>query len=150
LPKVSMPAATANATRLNAVFAALCDPTRRGILAALASGRRPVGELAEPAGMSLPGFMKHLRVLEDAGLLVRMKEGRVVHCTLNPDPMKDAAAWLERYRQFWEARLDALARYLDEEVAPWPKPAKNRRSASPAASRPRPKKSGPPGRSRKR
>jgi len=99
-------------TRLDAVFAALADSTRRGILESLSDGDLPVSELAAPHDMSLPGFMKHLRVLEDAGLIQRTKEGRVVSCELSAAPMKAAAAWISRYEKFWTARLDSLARYL--------------------------------------
>jgi DNA-binding transcriptional ArsR family regulator len=98
--------------RLDAVFAALADSTRRGILESLSDGDLPVSELAAPHDMSLPGFMKHLRVLEEAGLIQRTKEGRVVSCELSPAPMKAAAAWISRYEKFWTARLDSLARYL--------------------------------------
>jgi DNA-binding transcriptional ArsR family regulator len=98
--------------RLDAVFAALADSTRRGILESLSDGDLPVSELAAPHDMSLPGFMKHLRVLEDAGLIQRTKEGRVVSCELSAAPMKGAAAWISRYEKFWTARLDSLARYL--------------------------------------
>jgi DNA-binding transcriptional ArsR family regulator len=97
---------------LDAVFGALADSTRRGILESLSDGDLPVSELAAPHDMSLPGFMKHLRVLEDAGLIQRTKEGRVVSCELSAAPMKAAAAWISRYEKFWTARLDSLARYL--------------------------------------
>jgi DNA-binding transcriptional ArsR family regulator len=139
-----------NDGRLDTVFSALSDPTRRGILAALAGGERPVTGLAEPYGMSLPGFMKHLRILEDAGLLEREKEGRVVNCTLSAGPMREAMEWLERYQAFWEERLDALARYLEKEEQPWPQSRKNRPSRSSASSRPPRKRSGARSRSRKR
>jgi DNA-binding transcriptional ArsR family regulator len=106
---------------LEAVFAALADPTRRQVVTALSSGRRPVTELARPFPMSLPGFMKHLRILEDAGLIRREKEGRVVSCTLATDPMKKASDWLDHTREFWEKRLDALARFLyhQQETQAW-------------------------------
>jgi DNA-binding transcriptional ArsR family regulator len=97
---------------LDAVFGALADSTRRGILESLSAGELPVSELAAPHDMSLPGFMKHLRVLEDAGLIQRTKEGRVVSCELSAAPMKAAATWISRYEKFWTARLDSLARYL--------------------------------------
>lgn len=98
---------------LNATFAALADPTRRAILARLATGDASVGELAEPFAMSLPAVSKHLGVLEDAGLLMRQKDGRVRRCQLQPEPMRHAAQWIEQYRQFWEGQLDSLARYLE-------------------------------------
>jgi DNA-binding transcriptional ArsR family regulator len=110
---------------LDRVFGALADPTRRKVLESLGEGSLAVSELAEPHGMSLPGFMKHLRVLEDAGLIARNKEGRVVSCELSAAPMKAAAAWMSRYEKFWTDKLDALARYLyqQEEMQTWNKPA---------------------------
>ena len=99
--------------RLDAVFSALADPTRRGILAALANGSRPVSSLAHPFELSLPGFMKHLHILENAGLDEREKQGRVVTCTLSAGPLRNAAEWIAFYQQFWEARLDALSRDLE-------------------------------------
>src|SRR3970040_1845631 len=109
---------------LDTVFAALADSPRRGLLDALAGGSLGVSELAAPHGMSLPGFMKHLRVLEDAGLIAREKEGRVVSCELSAAPMQAAAAWMSRYERFWTEKLDALARYLyqQEELQRWNKP----------------------------
>jgi DNA-binding transcriptional ArsR family regulator len=100
---------------LDSTFAALSDATRRGILARLAQqGQTSVSELAAPYKMSLPAVSKHLRVLEHAGLISRQKDGRVHRCRLRAEPMKDAAAWIEHYRQFWEAQLDSLARYLED------------------------------------
>jgi DNA-binding transcriptional ArsR family regulator len=106
---------------LDTVFAALADATRRGILDSLAGGSLGVSELAAPHGMSLPGFMKHLKVLEDAGLIAREKEGRVVSCELSAAPMQAAAAWMSRYEKFWTDKLDSLARYLyqQEELQSW-------------------------------
>ena len=107
---------------LDAVFAALADSTRRGILESLSSGGDvAVSELAAPYEMSLPGFMKHLKVLEDAGLVTRTKEGRVVSCTLEAQPLKQASAWVARYEKFWTEKLDSLARYLcqQEELQTW-------------------------------
>ena len=100
--------------QLDSVFAALADPTRRSVLAALSGGSLSVTELATPHRMSLPGFLKHLRVLEEAGLIVRSKDGRVVHCTLSAEPMREAAAWLLHYRKFWEESFDRLDDYLRE------------------------------------
>jgi DNA-binding transcriptional ArsR family regulator len=107
--------------KLDRVFAALADSTRRGILESLSQGELAVSELAAPHDMSLPGFMKHLRVLEDAGLVARSKEGRVVSCELSAAPMKAAAAWMARYEKFWTEKLDSLARYLyqQEELQTW-------------------------------
>jgi DNA-binding transcriptional ArsR family regulator len=139
---------------LDAVFAALADPTRRGVLEALSAGSLPVTELAAPHDMSLPGFMKHLRVLEDAGLIARTKEGRVVSCELSAAPMKAAAAWMSRYEKFWTDRLESLARYLyqQEELQTWKKPHSSRSPSSPssAATRSRRRKSGARGPTRKR
>ena len=84
---------------------------------ALQAGSRQVSELAAASDMSLPGFMKHLRALEDAGLLRRRKTGRVVTCSLTAKPMRDALGWLARYEAFWGDRLDALARHLDRQDA---------------------------------
>lgn len=98
--------------QLDGLFAALSDRTRRKVLASLGQGSRPVTELASAHDMSLPGFMKHLRVLEDAGLLERTKEGRVVRCTLHSEPMKEAASWIAQYEKFWTDKLDSLARSL--------------------------------------
>jgi len=110
---------------LDRVFSALADPTRRGVLETLAGGSCAVSELAAPSGMSLPGFMKHLHVLEEAGLIAREKEGRVVSCELSAAPMKTASAWMSRYEKFWSEKLDSLARYLyqQEELQTWNKPA---------------------------
>ena len=102
---------------LDAVFSALGDPTRRAILARLAEGETRVTELAAPHDMSLPAISKHLRVLETAGLVSKQKAGRVVRCSLNAEPLKDAADWVERYRRFWEGQFDRLERYL-EDVSP--------------------------------
>jgi DNA-binding transcriptional ArsR family regulator len=99
---------------LDTVFAALSDPTRRAVLASLSAGSLSVTELASPHGMSLPGFMKHLRVLEEAGLIARSKDGRVVHCSLSARPMREAAAWLSHYERFWEESFDRLDGYLRE------------------------------------
>lgn len=99
---------------LSAAFQAMADPTRRAILARLASGEATAGELAAPFEMSLPAVSKHLKVLEGAGLLIRRREGRVHHCRLDPAPMKQAVDWIEYHRRFWETRLDSLGKYLDE------------------------------------
>ncbi len=99
---------------LDATFAALSDATRRGILARLAAGETSVSDLAAPYDISLPGVSKHLRVLERAKLIARRKDGRVYRCRLLAAPMRDAAEWIEHYRQFWEDQFDALARFLEE------------------------------------
>jgi len=100
-----------NSSRLDAVFAALADPTRRAILARLASGEASVMELAEPFAMSQPAISKHLRVLERAGLISRGREAQRRPRRLEAQPLAEATEWLERYREFWEGRfqhLDAL------------------------------------------
>ncbi len=97
---------------LDRTFAAVADPTRRAILARLALGEASVGELAAPFSVSAPAISRHLKVLERAGLVAREKHGRVHRCRLDPAPMHEAAEWIERTRQFWEGRLDALEVYL--------------------------------------
>ena len=101
---------------LSATFQALADPTRRAILARLALGEATVGELAEPFAMSLPAVSKHLGVLEDAGLLLREKAGRIRRCHLQPEAMREAADWITDTRRFWEQQLDQLDRYLQSTV----------------------------------
>src|ERR1700733_13141402 len=99
---------------LSTTFAALADPTRRAILARLALGETSVTELAEPFAMSLPAISKHLKVLQRAGLITRGREAQWRPCRLEAEPLKDAADWLEHYREFWEQSLDRLADYLKE------------------------------------
>jgi len=99
-------------------FAALADPTRRDMLHRLAGGQRSVSELAAPFDMSLPAVMKHLRVLERAGLLTHEKSGRVRRCQLNAAPMRGAAEWIARYQRFWSDQLDALAAFFETPPAP--------------------------------
>ncbi|OWY63817.1 transcriptional regulator [cyanobacterium TDX16] len=100
--------------RLSVTFAALADPTRRAILAHLALGEASVSELAKPFEMSLPAISKHLKVLERAGLIVRSREAQWRSCQLKAESLKDAADWIEQYRQFWEENLDRLDDYLHE------------------------------------
>ncbi len=100
--------------RLSRTFSALADPTRRAILARLASGEASVTELAEPFDMSLPAISKHLKVLERAGLIVRGREAQWRPCRLEARPLKGASDWLERYRIFWEQSFDRLEGYLKE------------------------------------
>lgn len=97
---------------LDAVFGALSDPTRRAMVERLTEGEATVSELAEPFDVSLTAVAKHLRVLEDAGLVATHKEGRMRRCRLVDDPLGDAIAWMARYGAFWEDRLDALERLL--------------------------------------
>lgn len=98
---------------LDGVFAALSDPTRRGILERLAEGEATVGELAAPYAMSLPAVSRHLKVLERAGLLERRIDGRIHRCRLQPHALATANQWVERYRVFWEAQFDRLEELLD-------------------------------------
>ncbi len=100
--------------RLNTTFAALADPTRRAILARLASGEASVTELAAPFAMSLPAVSKHLKVLERAGLIARGRKAQWRPCRLEADPLKEVADWVEHYRAFWEQRFDRLEDYLHE------------------------------------
>jgi DNA-binding transcriptional ArsR family regulator len=99
---------------LNRTFAALADPTRRIILEHLAHGDRCVTDLARPHSMSLPAVSKHLRVLENAGLIRRRRKGRVHSLKLQAAPMQQASLWIEEYRRFWEGSLDRLNEYLNE------------------------------------
>ncbi len=100
--------------RLSITFAALADPTRRAILARLVAGEASVTELAAPFEMSMPAVSKHLKVLERAGLIARGREAQWRPCRLEAGPLKNAADWLEHYRQFWEQSLDRLDDYLRE------------------------------------
>ena len=100
---------------LSQTFQALADPTRRAILARLASGESSIGELAGPFRMSLPAVSKHVKVLENAGLLRREKDGRVHRCRLEPGPMKEVSDWIDHYRRFWEGQFAALADYLERQ-----------------------------------
>lgn len=99
--------------RLDLLFRALGDRTRRKLIARLADGPATVTELAEPFAMSLPAISRHIRVLERAGLVARRIEGRVHHCALDPQGLGTAEAWLGQYRRFWEGQLRALARYVE-------------------------------------
>lgn len=101
--------------RLNTVFHALGDPTRRGMLASLALGDKSVGELAEPLSMSFAGASKHVKVLEDAGLLVRRKAGRTHVISLNAAPLAEAAGWLKQWERFWDVRLDRLEALIERD-----------------------------------
>jgi DNA-binding transcriptional ArsR family regulator len=100
------------ATQLDIVFSALADPTRRAILARLATGEASVSELAEPFSMTPRAVSKHLRVLENAGLITSGRDAQRRPRLLVPNGLKDAAAWLEQYRRFWETSLDRLERYV--------------------------------------
>jgi DNA-binding transcriptional ArsR family regulator len=100
--------------QLDRTFAALADPTRRAILARLATGKASVTELAAPFEMSLPAVSKHLKVLERAGLIARGRERQWRPARLEAKPLKEVAEWTERYRRFWEESYDRLDEYLDE------------------------------------
>ena len=102
------------AATLDSTFAALADPTRRAILARLASGEASVSELAEPFAMSQPAISKHLKVLERAGLISRGRDAQRRPRRLEPRPLAEATDWLERYRQAWEARFQRLDALLEE------------------------------------
>ncbi|QWF17432.1 ArsR/SmtB family transcription factor [Lysobacter capsici] len=99
---------------LSTTFAALADPTRRAILARLANGSAGVTELAEPFDMSLPAISKHIKVLERAGLIARGREAQWRPCRLEPARLQEVSGWLDRYREFWDQRLDRLDDYLTQ------------------------------------
>jgi DNA-binding transcriptional ArsR family regulator len=98
--------------QLDAVFQALSDRTRRALLAQLAKGSAVITELAKPFDMSLPAVSRHIRVLENAGLVTRVVEGRTHHCSLNPNPLEGVEGWLIHYRQYWTSNLESLAEYV--------------------------------------
>ena len=100
--------------RLDRTFGALADPTRRAILARLAAGEASVTELAKPFEMSLPAVSKHLKVLEQAGLIARGRERQWRPARLEAGPLREVASWTERYRRFWEESYDRLEEYLGE------------------------------------
>src|ERR1044072_169098 len=138
---------------LDRTFAALADPTRRALLARLdAQESLSVSELAKPFPVSLPAIMKHLDVLSDAGLVARSKTGRTVSCRLTARPMEQAMAWLDRYQRFWAGPLQRLPALVEKNSGPTPpQPSRSdRASRSNVVSMPRRRKSGPPGRARKK
>src|SRR5262245_57866197 len=116
------------ADHLSSTFAALADPTRRAILARLASGECSVTELAEPFEMTMPAVSKHLRVLERAGLIARGREAQWRPCRIQAAPLKKVAEWAEQYRDIWEQRLDRLDIYLQELTAKEKKHGRRKRS----------------------
>lgn len=101
--------------RLDTVFHALADPTRRGMLAALALGETSVGALAEPLSMSLAGASKHVKVLEAAGLVARRRVGRTHLCSLQAGPLAEAERWLRQWEKFWNVRLDRLEAIIERD-----------------------------------
>ncbi len=103
-----------SSTRLDATFAALADPTRRAILARLASGECSVMELAEPFAMSQPAISKHLKVLERAGLVSRGRDAQRRPCRIEAQPLAEASEWIEEYREFWEGNFQRLDDLLEE------------------------------------
>ncbi len=113
--------------QLSFTFAALADPTRRAILARLTLGETSVTELAKPFEMSMPAVSKHLKVLERAGLISRGRKAKWRPCRLDAGPLKDAASWIEEYRRFWSAHVDALERHLDRMDQSTPMKVKTRR-----------------------
>jgi len=116
-----------NSQPLDSTFAALADPTRRAILARLASGEASVMELAEPFAMTQPAISKHLKVLERAGLISRGREAQRRPCRLQAKPLAQATGWLEGYRQFWESSFERLDTLLDEMKAKDKKRARTKR-----------------------
>ena len=108
------PNVQAQADPLSTTFAALADPTRRAILARLATGEATVTELARPFAMSLPGVSKHLKVLRDAGLIVQGRDAQWRPCRLEPTHLQEVAIWVEQYRRLWEGRFDRIEAVLRE------------------------------------
>jgi len=100
---------------LDRTLSALSDPTRRDILERLSSGHASISDLAAPIGISLPGVMKHIRILEEAKLVATEKRGRIRECQLAPGELDEVAGWVETFRQLWERRLDRLGAYIDEQ-----------------------------------
>lgn len=103
---------------LDLLFYALSNPTRRGIVNMLNKGTCTIGELAEPFHMSLAAISKHVKILEDAKLLIRRKSGRIHECAINPEAMKTVEEYVQFYTQFWTNQLDALAEDLEAEAKP--------------------------------
>ena len=115
--------------RLNLVFSALADPTRRAILERLAEGMTTVTQLAEPHAMSLPAISKHLGVLERSGLIARSRDAQSRPCRIQAAPLKEAVGWIEQYRRHWEESLDRLDDYLKELQAKSGKSGRRKRGA---------------------
>ena len=112
----AVPNKAPNDERLDRIFRALGDRTRRQMLFRLSEGPATVGELAEPFAMSLPAVGKHIRVLERAGLVSREIDGRIHRCSLSAQPLHDAEQWLDQYRRFWQETLDALAHHVQKDA----------------------------------
>lgn len=101
--------------RLDTTFRALADPTRRGMLASLALGDKSIGELAQPFAMSFAGASKHVKVLEDAGLITRRKQGRTHLISIDAKPLEEAERWIRRWEKFWNNRLDRLEALIERD-----------------------------------
>ncbi|MES2325905.1 MAG: metalloregulator ArsR/SmtB family transcription factor [Pseudomonadota bacterium] len=101
--------------RLDSTFRALADPTRRGMLANLALGEKSIGELAEPFAMSFAGASKHVKVLEDAGLIARRKQGRTHLISIDAKPLEEAERWMRQWEKFWNKRLDRLEALIERD-----------------------------------
>lgn len=99
---------------LTQTFAALTSPTRRAILARLAEGEATVNQLAEPFNMSLPAISKHIKVLENAGLIIQGQKAQFRPCTINVMPLKEISTWAEQYRHIWESSFDRMEQYINE------------------------------------
>ncbi|RBP35487.1 ArsR family transcriptional regulator [Roseimicrobium gellanilyticum] len=124
------------AQQLDAVFAALSDASRRHMLERLRQGEATVGELAEPLDMSLPAVSKHLRVLENAGLLQRRVEGRLHYISANAEPLDQAMSWMEQQRQFWTGSFERLEKLFRDAKSTHPSITP---STSPSTRKPKPK-----------
>jgi len=114
MPKYNVQYSVQQNARLDQVFQALADPTRRAVLARLGAGPRSTSELAQPFGMALPSFTQHLNLLENCGLVRSRKRGRIRTYEFRPQALKTAQTWLDRQRAVWEQRLDQLDNYLAE------------------------------------
>ena len=142
-----------NTAALDKIFAALSDPTRLGILGRLAMGTCSVSELGAPFPISAPAISKHLNVLETAGLITRWKQGRTYYCQLLDEPLRQAGAWIEQQRDFWEQQFTGLEEFLRKEDGTWTTSLPPERAppfGSGTGSKQPPKGSSRPGRERKR
>lgn len=110
----TMPASSAPDDKLNDIFAALANTTRRAILARLADGEATVGELAEPFAISLPAISKHIKVLEEVGLITQSRKAQFRPCKLDTAPLQAVAGWTEQYRHIWDTSFDRMDAYLGE------------------------------------
>ena len=113
MPRRALKLRSSRQDQLDRLFGALADRTRRALLERLARGPAPVTELALPFAMSLPAVSRHLKVLEQAGLVTRSVDGRIHRCSLSPQPLQEIGRWVEQQRGFWEGSLKSLARYVE-------------------------------------